>query len=501
MINPLITVIMLLILGFTAPILYKRISLVFRILLLIVILFNIAEFIMIIPSVASAPYNVNMGSIMPPFGIMLSFGLIGSVLALLINFVAFGIIVFKLNPQHESPHPVVFYTVFPILTGALISLINTQDIFNMFVFVEIVTISVYVLAGIGDSKGSEISVMKFITGTSVGSLLMLTGIAGIYALTGSLNIPHIVSMINGYAQFNLHLFNVSALIFVAGMMFEAYIFPFNTFVIDIYRTSDETGGAVYSGIVQTAALFITVKFIYLFVSNPVFLNIIMIMGVITILLGQLSAFAESNKRRMLAFSSFSMSGLIMTLAAIGAKSGMSNELFSLAVFMIIIHSVCKFIMFLSIGAFTDSNGNIISRPAGGQFSMFAFVIALLTLSGMPPFPGFYIKFRILIELMRIDYAWVAVIIIIGALLEIIYLLKSAREFSLVNASESGESVFTMIPVIITMIIVLLFTVNPENMYRASSRIDFDNETSNAIEAVQDNVPASSINEPPFINEE
>ena len=501
MINPVITIILLMIMGFTAPLLYKRMSVIFKFILLIVIIFNIAEFIVIMPTVVQQPYNVNMGNIMPPFGIMLSFGLTGSVLALLVNFVALGILIFKMGGKHDSKHPAVFYTVFPVLTASLISLINTQDIFNMFVFIEIVTIAIYILAGIGENKNSEISVIRFITGTSIGSLLMLTGIAGIYSLTGTLNIPHIVSMINGYADFNLHMFNISALLFIAGMMFEAYMFPFNMFVIDIYRTSDESGDAIYSGMTQTAVLFITAKFIHLFISNPLFLNLIMILGIITIIAGQLSAFAESNKRRMLAFSSFSMSGLVMTLIAAGAKADMSNEMFTLALLMIIIHGICKFIMFLSISAFTDSEGKLANNARAGQFSLFAFVIALLTLSGIPPFPGFYVKFRIITELMRMNYTWIAVIIIISALIEIIYLLRTTREFTLVNTARSSESVFTMIPVVVTMILILLFTVNPENMYRASNKLDFMGETDNAVNEIENNLLNTGKTDIPRINEE
>ncbi len=487
MINPVITIILLFLLGFLAPLLFKKAERLYKAIILLVFLFNITEFIIIIPSVIQTPVQVFMSNIIAPFGIMITFGLSGSILALMINLIAFAIVLFKLNSAHNSDNPTVFYTVFPILIGALISLLNTQDIFNMFVFVEIVTISVYILSGLKQTQTSDISTLKFITGTSLGSLLILIGIGGIYALTGTLNIPHIVAMINGYATFNLHLFNISVLMILIGLMFEAYIFPFNIFVIGIYRSSQTLNGAIYSGLIQSVILFVTVKLIYFLINNPVFLNIIIIAGIVTIGVSQFSAFASKNKKSMLAFSSFSVSGLLISLTAIAVKSGMKNEIFTLIIMMIIIHGVSKFIMFMASDRFVDEKGYILKGKAAGPFSLLAFIAGALTLSGLPPFPGFYIKFRILTELLRMNYGWMIIVILISALLEIIYLLKTAREFSLHNAAEEGEPVFSMLPSILTLIIILLFTVNADYMYRASNNLDFTEEMQQSVSIVKNNI--------------
>ncbi len=485
MINPVITIILLLLLGFLSPLLYKHIKVYFKILLIIVLTFNILELIIIIPAVSSLPLQVYMGNIPAPFGIMLTFGLTGTIIALMVNFIALCIVFFKLNKNKDCDNEMVFYTVFPILVAALISLANTQDIFNIFVFLEIVTISVYILAGLKKYKKTDLSVIKFITGTSIGALLMLTGIAALYALTGSLNIIHIHSILTGYAYFNTYLFNIAVFIILTGLMVEAYMFPFNIFVTDIYAHTQTINGAIYSGLVQSIVVFVMIKLIKLFIINPMFLNIMIVIGVVTIIFSQFAAFSEKNIRRMLGFSSFAQSGLIITIVALSLKSGIQNELFSLAIMMIIIHAISKFTMFLAADKFINENGSIINTRKAGQFSFFSFIIATLTLVGIPPFPGFYIKFRILSELLRINYSWMAVIIVISAFLEIVYLLKTARKFFLKNSNESNESLLSIFPAMLPLLIIFLFSVNPAYLYKSSSKMDFTEETKLSIQELKD----------------
>ncbi len=471
MINPILTIIIPLLFGFLMPILYKILKNKAYLLLMLIYMFNIIVLLFLLPYVYDKPFMVEIAKVKPPFGIVLFFSFYSTIFSLLVNIFAFFLIFVKMNKENDFDNEKVFLTIFPIIMAASVSLINTMDIFNVFVFLEIVTISSYLLAGLKKQNNTDISVIKFITGTSIGSLLFLIGISAIYKLTGTLNILDMHQIIMNNPSFNTFYFSIGLMFLIAGMLFELYLFPGNIFVIDIYAYSSAISGAIFSGIILTAVTYIFVQIFTLLSISHIFNNMILIFAVITMLSAEFAALTSKNLKRTLGFSSFGQSGLIISLFAISNLLGnKQNDIFNLAILLIILHAFAKFTLFITLNKFINKNGRIIKGFQNFPLSVIGFILSIFLIAGIPPFPGFFVKFNIIIELLRVNYLWFVILILISAVLEILYFFRMARELFLVNEDENTNECISMIfPVSVIILLLILITFNTNKSITYMSR--------------------------------
>ncbi|MDY6787989.1 MAG: proton-conducting transporter membrane subunit, partial [candidate division WOR-3 bacterium] len=193
--------------------------------------------------------------------------------------------------------------------------------------------------------------------------------------------------------------------------------------------------------------------------------------------------SSSNIKRMLGFSSFSHSGMIVLLVVISKTELGTGMMLNAAVVMLIIHALSKFIMFFALRALSDDNGRINAGFASRPFAVFTFTIGALTLSGIPPFPMFYVKFRVLAELVRTGYLWVGIIILFATFIEILYLFKVIRKIFISKAEPSvPEHITAILPAAVILIIIFYLTLNPSIINRGTVMQDFRSEMQTARES-------------------
>lgn len=482
MINPVMIIILTLAAGFIAPLVYHFVKRVYFLILSLIFAFNIMEILLIMPDIMNNPIVMNMSGIRFPWGITLVFTFTGTLILLTVNILALLYSIYLIRERGVYDNPQVVATVFPIIIAGVMTIVSSIDIFNIFVFIELVTIGVYILAGSKKLLRTDLSVIKFITGTTIGSLLMLLSIASIYSMTGTLNLIEINSMIIA-GKFNLFYFSIAAFIFLFGMLFEMYIFPANIFVTDLYGHSDCLSDSVYSGIIQTGMLFVFIKLFILFTVTGIMSTILIILASLTIIISELSALSSSNIKRMLGFSSFSHSGMIVLLVVISKTEQGTGMMLNAAVVMLIIHALSKFIMFFALRALSDERGRVNAGFAARPFAVFTFTIGALTLSGIPPFPMFYIKFRILAELIRTGHLWIGIIILFATFIEILYLFRVIRKIFISRAEPSKpEHITTILPAAVILIITFYLTLNPSIINRGTVMQDFRSEMRTARDA-------------------
>lgn len=443
MINPVTTIILLLISGIIVQLAYKHIGKYSVYAVKAVLLYNIIVYSFLIPYLSSEPMHAVLGGLKAPYGISLSFTYMSVIFSLAVNVIALLILLNILNSGIKSEK--AFLTVFPIIVAGLVGIINTTDIFNLFVFMEIATVGMYVMAGTSE-RDADLAVIKFITGTSIGSLLMLAGIALIYRATGTLNLH----MIAPHAQ-SLQL---PLALFLTGLMFELYIFPGNLFVIDLYSKLPPAFAAFFSGVAQTAMLYAFVR-IFGFIFDSSGMKWLMYLGIVTYVFGELSAAASKKPQRILAFSSFAFSGLVTALMMTGI-----DAVKDMLLMLILIHGIAKYIMFSSVQSVSDTDGHIVRGFAAVPFSVTAFIIAMLTLAGIPPFPGFLVKFPVLMALAQ-NHVWLIAVILIMTLVEIYYLFMLSRKMYIVKESEGIESMPLIASLGLAVLVILLVIINPD----------------------------------------
>jgi proton-translocating NADH-quinone oxidoreductase chain N len=390
MVNPVLLIAVPLGLAFTVPLIGSASRRLARFVPVVASLFNLILCIRLLPSVLENPIVINLGGFVPPFGINLFVGPLGLLFAGLISLA--GLIVSIYSLSYIKTGPVVKYHILYmlLLTGAT-GVVLTGDLFNLFVFFEILCISSYALVAYhGDRAGIESSIKYLIQGT-VGSNLLLIGIGFIYGIFGTLNMADIAQQISTVERSSLL---VPMLLMVSGLGVEAAIFPLNAWLPDAHSSAPSSISAILSGIAIEVGLYAIARIVFtVFGISDVYL-FIAFLGILTLLIGELCAFAQNNIKRMLAYSSIGQIGLILFALALATNSSVTGGLFQL-----INHTLSKGLLFLSAGYMIYRSGSMEISSLSGMgkrmpLTSLAFTVGAFSLVGLPPFSGFPGKFLI-----------------------------------------------------------------------------------------------------------
>jgi len=390
MVNPVLLVAVPLGLGFLTPILELISKRVARYVPVAAMLFNLVVSLLLIPAAMSKPIIVSIGGFPPPLCINLVAGPLGLLLASIIAAVGLAVSVYALGYIKHGATAKYHVLYLLLLTGAT-GAVLTGDIFNLFVFYEILCISSYALvAYLGDKSGVEAAVKYLVLG-SVGSGLALIGIALVYGLFGTLNMADIARNIRSVDS--LHLF-VPLVFLIAGFGVEAAVFPLNAWLPDAHSSAPSSISAILSGIAIKVGVYAIARVIFtVFGASNMFMFLVLL-GLLTLLTGEMSAFSQNNIKRMLAYSSIGQIGLIVFALGMATSAGISGGLFQL-----ISHALAKALLFLAVGYMIHNAGSMDISALEGMgkrmpLTCFAFAIGAFSLIGLPPFVGFPSKLLI-----------------------------------------------------------------------------------------------------------
>ena len=359
-------------------------------------LFNLIYVIILIPQILKKPIIVLLGGFTLPFGINLFIGPLGIIFTGVIAIVGFVTSLYAINYIKEGDKEKYHMLYLLLLTGAT-GVVLTGDIFNLFVFFEILFISSFALvAYLGDKRGIEASAKYLIQG-SVGSGFMLLGIGFLYGQFGTLNMAHLAQIISmKYAathSISINLF-IPLVFFIIGFGIEGSIFPLNAWLPDAHSSAPSTISAILSGLAIEIGLYAIIRFVFTIFGITSILPALAILGLITLIIGEITAFAQTNIKRMLAYSSIGQLGLMFFAISIGTAEAITGGLFQF-----LTHAFSKALLFLSVGYMIYKTKSMeISSFKGIAKNMpiasFAFLIGAFSLVGLPPFMGFPSKFLI-----------------------------------------------------------------------------------------------------------
>lgn len=351
------------------------------------------------------------------------------------------------------------------------------DIFNLFVFLEIASLSAYALTVISDSAKSFEAGIKYILVGSISSILLLVGIALIYKYTGTLNLAELsqVAPLMSAAVYSA----VLAFILIP-LLIEAEVFPFNLWSPDIYEGSGAAVSGIFSALTLKAMIYLLFRIVITLAPSQSVFTGLMWLGLISMVVAELGALKQKNLVRMLAYSSIAQAGLIIAAFSLSGLS--SSSLNSGVVIALISHSAAKAGLFL-IASLVLVNGSIYELKGIGQKNRViggAFIVLTLSLLGLPPFSGFIGKFLILKSFAITVGSIPVALILISAVIEAWYLLKL---ISIVFSREDNEN--TALPMryaislIIPIAIIIILGVAPKMFSKQIS--NGTNDITNSIE--------------------
>ena len=350
----------------------------------------------------------DLGGFMPPFGISLvldQYSILGIFGLNILILIIYAMHMDQLNDMGA---------VLLVTLAALNGLILTGDLFNLFVFLEIATIGALLIAS---SRKKYVGVFNYLVIATVGSSLYLMGVVLLYITYGSLNMMHMSSVLNPADDVT----RIALLLIVIGMAVEVKLFPVNGWVKGILKNADgfvgTMIGAIYAGVMllvfgrlfgDVLPLSSTLRFVILFLA------------VITVIAGEVSAFASKNLREILLFSSIGQSGVVVLLFISGLNLAALMMLFS--------NVVTKAVLYEIAGRFGEEGEDGLDVLAGvfrkNRVMGVAFTIASLSLIGMPVFFGFYAKMNMIFSLFQQNALLVVIVVVLlAALVEGAYMIR------------------------------------------------------------------------------
>lgn len=349
----------------------------------------------------------------PPFSINLRVGMAEAVLTLLISVSGLLSALFMRDSLLQQGRRAM--AVLLVFIMALCGVVFTRDLFNFFVFVELIVISTGGLVLLSHDTRALGAGFKYLMVSQLLSILMLIGIIFAYHATGTLNIDDMAeAKLNTLVGGSLAFF----LMFIAVIV-ELKPFPANGWGLDIYESAHPAFSALFSSASGAAMLFAADKL--LLIGGSEWLGIATAIGLFTFIGSNIIALVQTNDRRLLGYSSVAQLGLI--LAVIGQRDILADNYYYIVGGILLAHAVSKAGFYWLSGFITERNLTAWTGLRGHYPLILAFVTFIALLIGLPPFPSFYAKWDLAIALASEGRLWILGLILFGALIEAAYLFR------------------------------------------------------------------------------
>ena len=300
-----------------------------------------------------------------------------------------------------------------------------SNMIMLFLGIEILSISMYILAGSNKSSlSSNEAALKYFLMGAFATCFLLFGIALIYGQTASFNLNEIA---NAFSQKTGNQTMIYAGIFMMmiAMLFKVSAVPFHFWAPDVYQGSPTVVTAYMSTVVKTAAF---AAFLKLFMTSfsgleSVWSSTLWIVSAATILIGNITAVYQTNFKRMLAYSSISHAGyMILAVLAMNNMSSSSLLFYTIAYY---VSSITSFVVLLIVNKSIGSESIESFYGLGRRNPLLAVVItiAMLSLAGIPPTAGFFAKYYIFSAAVQNNYTNLVLIAIVGSLIGVFYYFR------------------------------------------------------------------------------
>jgi len=468
-VNPVLLIVVPLGLAFALPLFGLISKKIIKFIPVVAFIFNLVISSLLIPRVLDHPIIISIGGFPPPFYINLVAGPVGILFSTLIALAGLLVSIYALGYIKEGPEEKYHILYLLLLTGAT-GVVLTGDIFNLFVFFEIVCISSYSLvAYMGDKAGIE-SAVKYLIQGAVGSSFLLIGIGLLYGLFGTLNMADIAQNITSISPLSVF---VPLVLIITGLGVEAAIFPLNSWLPDAHSSAPSSISAILSGIAIEVGLYAVVRVIFtIFGGSSNIFMFLLFLGILTLLIGEMSAFSQKNIKRMLAYSSIGQIGLIVFAFGIATSNAVTGGLFQL-----VSHTLTKALLFLAAGYMIRRTGSMDISTFEGMgrrmpFTSLAFTIGAFSIVGLPPFIGFPSKFLIVRAALAKESLLFTVLIglvLLGTVIEVAYFFRVVQSIYFrggVDNPERKEAPFVaLIPMFILVILIIGIGIYPNFIIR------------------------------------
>jgi multicomponent Na+:H+ antiporter subunit D len=372
--------------------------------------------------------------------------------------------------EHEiaEPRHYLFYAGWLLCLTGLLGIVITGDAFNVFVFLEISSLAMYMLIALGkERKQALLAAFRYLIMGSIGASFILLGIGFLYAATGTLNMADLSAALPAVSESRTVLVGFSFL--TVGLLIKAAVFPVYSWLPNAYQYAPSAVSAFLAGTATKVSLYIFLRFFFhVFGGDYSFAqmllgNILLPLAIVGFFVMSVVAIFQSDIRRLLAYSSIAQIGYIFAAVSMATEAGLTA-----GIIHIINHAFIKAALFVAVGCMVYRLGsahyhNMSHLIKSMPWTASAFIIAGLSLIGIPLTAGFISKWYLVTSAIESGWWTIAVMVLLSSLMAIIYIGKIIETFCFkASASEqTGEPIkeapLSMLIPLWALIIISLYT--------------------------------------------
>jgi multicomponent Na+:H+ antiporter subunit D len=389
-----------------------------------------AAVVMAVQVADTGTISYQLGGWEPPWGIEYRIDTLGSYVLLIVTAIpALVLVAAKESVVHEIAESLIarFYGAFMLAFAGLAGIVATGDAFNVFVFLEISSLSSYALISMGRDRRALTSSFEYLVMGTIGATFILIGIGFLYMMTGTLNMQDLAERLP--AVLETRTVRAGFAFLTVGIGLKLAMFPLHLWLPNAYAYAPSVVTAFLAATATKVAVYALLRFLFdVFGLEFALLDmplddILMVVGLAGILSASLVAVFQEDIKRMLAYSSVAQIGYMVLGISLASNTGVTAA--TLHVFN---HALMKGALFLALGAVVYRIGGAGLRDFAGlgrrmPWTMAAIVLGGLSLIGVPPTAGFISKWYLVLATLEQDLWPVAVLVVIGSLLALLYVWK------------------------------------------------------------------------------
>ncbi|MDQ7918593.1 proton-conducting transporter membrane subunit [Mesonia sp. MT50] len=366
--------------------------------------------------------TIQAGGWEAPFGITFVADTLSATLVLLTSIAGLAVSSFSSASIIPARLKFGYFAIFHFLLLGLIGAFLTGDIFNLYVWFEIIIISSFVLITLGGEKAQIEGAVKYFTLNFLASIIFLTAIAVLYGLAGSLNMADLAVLIPKIE--NRGLVEVTAILFLVGFGIKSAVFPLYFWLPASYHTPPSAVAAIFGGLLTKVGVYALIRvFTLLFVDDVFIDEVFIVIATLTLFSGAIGALVQKNMRKVFSYL------IICHIGFMIAGLGMFTELaIAGAIFYLIHDIVVKTNLFMISGLIYRIKGSNNIKSLGGLYKEYPKLSLLMTipffsLIGIPPLSGFWPKISLIIASFNTQNYVVLGAVIFASLLTLIVMAK------------------------------------------------------------------------------
>ncbi len=321
----------------------------------------------------------------------------------------------------------LFYTAYLLCLTGLLGITITGDAFNVFVFLEISSLSSYVLISLGSERKALTAAYQYLVMGTIGATFFLIGVGLIYAMTGTLNMADIATRLDAVENTRTVL---AAFAFITvGLGLKLALFPLHLWLPNAYAYAPSAVTVLLAATATKVAIYTMLRFVFTLFGSDFALDVtflaefLMALALVGVFAASITAIFQNNVKRMLAYSSVAQVGYMLLGVSFFSVTGLTGGIVHL-----FNHAIMKGALFMALGAVFYRLGSVHidgMRGLGKQMplTMFAFVLGGLSLIGLPLTVGFISKWYLILAALERGWWPIAGLILLSSLLAVAYIWR------------------------------------------------------------------------------